>query len=87
MLTHGNLLANAWTAIAWAHLSEEDRWLVMAPMFHAAGTCLLWASGHHQVWSNARTASFSGTALSGTARLADCGGGTRAEHDCTGDEC
>lgn len=44
MLTHGNLLANAWTAIAWAHLSEEDRWLVMAPMFHAAGTCLVIAS-------------------------------------------
>jgi long-chain acyl-CoA synthetase len=44
MLTHGNLLANAWTAIAWAHLSDEDRWLVMAPMFHAAGTCLVIAS-------------------------------------------
>ncbi|MCI2976256.1 MAG: AMP-binding protein [Ferrimicrobium sp.] len=49
MLTHGNLLANAWTAIAWAHLSEEDRWLVMAPMFHAAGTCLVLAS----VWLGA----------------------------------
>ncbi|WP_298211673.1 AMP-binding protein [Ferrimicrobium sp.] len=44
MLTHGNLLANAWTAIAWTHLREEDRWLVMAPMFHAAGTCLVLAS-------------------------------------------
>ncbi len=44
MLTHGNLLANAWTAIAWARLREEDRWLVMAPMFHAAGTCLVLAS-------------------------------------------
>ncbi|MGC9155159.1 MAG: class I adenylate-forming enzyme family protein [Ferrimicrobium sp.] len=44
MLTHGNLLANAWTAIAWTHLTEDDRWLVMAPMFHAAGTCLVLAS-------------------------------------------
>jgi long-chain acyl-CoA synthetase len=44
MLSHGNLLANTWTAIAWAHLSEEDRWLVMAPMFHTAGTCLVLAS-------------------------------------------
>ncbi len=44
MLTHRNLVANAWTALAWAKLSAEDRWLLMAPMFHAAGTCVVLAS-------------------------------------------
>ncbi|MHB8244971.1 MAG: class I adenylate-forming enzyme family protein [Acidimicrobiales bacterium] len=44
MLTHRNLIANAWTALTWARLGEDDRWLLMAPMFHAAGTCALLAS-------------------------------------------
>ena len=44
MLTHRNLVANAWTALAWARLGSEDRWLLMAPMFHAAGTCAVLAS-------------------------------------------
>lgn len=39
MLTHRNLIANAITALAWTRMTEDDRWLVMAPMFHAAGTC------------------------------------------------
>lgn len=44
MLTHRNLLANAVTALSWARLAEDDAWLVMSPMFHAAGTCLVLAS-------------------------------------------
>ena len=44
MLTHRNLVANAWTALVWAKLGEDDRWLLMAPMFHAAGTCAVLAS-------------------------------------------
>jgi long-chain acyl-CoA synthetase len=39
MLTHRNLIANTLTALAWTRMTSEDRWLVMAPMFHAAGTC------------------------------------------------
>ncbi len=39
MLTHRNLIANAVTALAWTRMAPEDRWLIMAPMFHAAGTC------------------------------------------------
>jgi len=50
MLTHANLIANALTALSWARLSEDDAWLVMSPMFHAAGTCLVLAS----VWIGAR---------------------------------
>ncbi|ACU54293.1 AMP-dependent synthetase and ligase [Acidimicrobium ferrooxidans DSM 10331] len=39
MLTHRNLIANAVTALEWTRMRADDRWLVMAPMFHAAGTC------------------------------------------------
>jgi long-chain acyl-CoA synthetase len=38
MLTHGNLIANAWNLMTAVALTSEDRYLVMAPMFHAAGT-------------------------------------------------
>ena len=44
MLTHRNLVANAWTALTWARLQADDRWLLMAPMFHAAGTCAVLAN-------------------------------------------
>ncbi len=44
MLTHRNLIANAWTALTWARLGPADRWLLMAPMFHAAGTCAVLAA-------------------------------------------
>lgn len=44
MLTHRNLVANTWTALSWTRLTERDRWLLMAPMFHAAGTCVVLAS-------------------------------------------
>ncbi len=44
MLTHRNLVANAWTALTWARLRADDRWLLMAPMFHAAGTCAVLAN-------------------------------------------
>ncbi len=44
MLTHRNLVANAWTALTWARLQAGDRWLLMAPMFHAAGTCAVLAN-------------------------------------------
>ena len=44
MLTHRNLISNAITALVWAKLRKEDRWLVMAPMHHAAGTCLVLSS-------------------------------------------
>jgi len=50
MLTHGNLIANALTALSWARLAEDDAWLVMSPMFHAAGTCLVLAS----IWMASR---------------------------------
>jgi acyl-CoA synthetase (AMP-forming)/AMP-acid ligase II len=49
MLTHRNLMANTWTALSWAHLTHNDRWLIMAPLFHAAGTCsvlaTVWVTG------------------------------------------
>ena len=38
MLTHQNLLANMWNTLTSCGLTPEDRYLVMAPMFHAAGT-------------------------------------------------
>ena len=49
MLTHRNLMANTWTTLSWAHLTHTDRWLIMAPLFHAAGTCsvlaTVWVTG------------------------------------------
>ncbi|MCL4313018.1 MAG: long-chain-fatty-acid--CoA ligase [Actinobacteria bacterium] len=44
MLTHRNLIANAWTTFTWGRLTEDDRWLLMAPMFHAAGTIAVLAT-------------------------------------------
>ncbi len=38
MLTHRNLIANAWNIQFAQPLSGDDRYLVMAPMFHAAGS-------------------------------------------------
>lgn len=38
MLTHRNLIANTWSLFTWSRLSPEDRWLVVAPLFHAAGS-------------------------------------------------
>ena len=50
MLTHANLIANAWTMLACGRLTEADRWLVMAPLFHAAGSIAVLAS----VWTGGR---------------------------------
>jgi long-chain acyl-CoA synthetase len=44
MLTHRNLIANTWTALSWSRLTHDDRWLIMAPLFHAAGTCAVLAT-------------------------------------------
>jgi long-chain acyl-CoA synthetase len=41
MLTHRNLVANAWNMQITQPLTAEDRYLVMAPMFHAAGSVSL----------------------------------------------
>jgi long-chain acyl-CoA synthetase len=38
MLTHANLIANTWNTLTSNGLTPADRYLVMAPMFHAAGT-------------------------------------------------
>ncbi len=38
MLSHRNLVANAWGVQVTQPMSHEDRYLVMAPMFHAAGS-------------------------------------------------
>lgn len=49
MLTHGNLVANALHFMASWSFTPETRWLVGAPMFHAAGTvavlAMAWAGG------------------------------------------
>src|SRR3954447_1620156 len=51
MLTHGNLIANALHFMACWPFTPETRWLVVAPMFHAAGTigalATVWAGGRH----------------------------------------
>jgi long-chain acyl-CoA synthetase len=51
MLTHGNLLANAVHYAMIAPFTEETRWLVVAPLFHAAGSiavlATVWAAGEH----------------------------------------
>ena len=41
MLTHRNLVANAWNVQVTQPLDVDDRYLVMAPMFHAAGSISL----------------------------------------------
>ncbi len=38
MLSHRNLVANAFHTLVVTGLREQDRWLSMTPMFHAAGT-------------------------------------------------
>jgi long-chain acyl-CoA synthetase len=49
MLTHRNLMANTWTALSWGRPTRDDRFLIMAPLFHAAGTCsvlvTVWVTG------------------------------------------
>jgi len=44
MLTHRNLLANAWSTFTWSELGPDDRYLVVSPLFHAAGTVAVLAS-------------------------------------------
>ncbi|MCB0966821.1 MAG: AMP-binding protein [Ilumatobacter sp.] len=41
MLTHRNLIANAWNSQFVQPMTSADRYLVMAPMFHAAGSVSL----------------------------------------------
>lgn len=38
MLTHRNLVANAWNIQFAQPMTSDDRYLIMAPMFHAAGS-------------------------------------------------
>lgn len=51
MLTHGNLVANAFHFMTCWPFTPDTRWLVVAPMFHAAGTigvlATVWAGGCH----------------------------------------
>jgi long-chain acyl-CoA synthetase len=51
MLTHGNLVANALHFMACWPFTQNTTWLVVAPMFHAAGTigvlATVWAGGRH----------------------------------------
>jgi acyl-CoA synthetase (AMP-forming)/AMP-acid ligase II len=53
MLTHGNLVANAYHFLACWPFSPQTRWLVVAPMFHTAGTigalATIWAGGRHVI--------------------------------------
>jgi long-chain acyl-CoA synthetase len=53
MLTHRNLIANAQNMQVVGRLTSDDRWLVVAPLFHAAGTvaalALVWVAGRHVV--------------------------------------
>jgi long-chain acyl-CoA synthetase len=55
MLTHGNLVANAFHFMACWPFTTATRWLVVAPMFHAAGTIgvlpTVWAGGRHVILS------------------------------------
>jgi len=44
MLTHRNLIANMWNTINCCEMRADDRYLVMSPMFHAAGTYAVLAS-------------------------------------------
>ena len=53
MLTHGNLVANAFAFMACWPFTRETSWLVVAPIFHAAGTigalATVWSGGEHVV--------------------------------------
>jgi len=53
MLTHRNLVANTYHYLSCAEFSPDTRWLVMAPLFHAAGSiaamATVWAAGTHVV--------------------------------------
>ena len=53
MLTHGNLVANAYHFMSCWPFSPQTRWLVVAPMFHAAGTigvlATLWTGCSHVI--------------------------------------
>jgi long-chain acyl-CoA synthetase len=50
LLTHGNMLANARQIAEWLHLTEDDRSLMIMPLFHvnalmATGMAVLWVGG------------------------------------------
>src|SRR5262249_3788446 len=50
LLTHGNLLSNAQQIAEWLRLTEDDRTLIIMPLFHvnalmATGLAALWAGG------------------------------------------
>jgi len=53
MLTHGNLIANAFAFMSCWPFTRETNWLVVAPLFHAAGTigvlATVWSGGNHVV--------------------------------------
>src|SRR5258706_6476756 len=53
MLTHRNLLSNAMHFQAFCPFTEETRWLIAAPLFHAAGSiavlATVWNAGQHVV--------------------------------------
>jgi long-chain acyl-CoA synthetase len=53
MLTHGNLVANALTFMSCWPFTRDTRWLVVSPLFHAAGTigalATVWAGGGHVI--------------------------------------
>jgi len=44
ILSHGNLIANAWHMLVAAQLAPDDIYLVQAPLFHAAGSLAVLAS-------------------------------------------
>ncbi len=53
MLTHANLVANAFHLQAAYRFEEDTRWLIVAPLFHAAGSiavlATVWHGGRHVV--------------------------------------
>ena len=53
MLTHHNLIANAFHLMATWPFTPDTRWAVIAPLFHAAGSfavlATVWAGGSHAV--------------------------------------
>jgi len=53
MLTHRNLIANTFHVLIAERLTAEDTYLVMAPMFHAAGTIaalgIIWLGARHVI--------------------------------------
>ncbi|MHB8671836.1 MAG: class I adenylate-forming enzyme family protein, partial [Acidimicrobiales bacterium] len=50
MLTHRNLVANTFHWLTCSRMDADDRWLVIAPMFHTAGTVAVLGT----VWLGAR---------------------------------